>query len=397
MWGYRSRTMARPARRLALGFEGLDIRDLPSGGTVGPPLGPYVAPATTVPRVLSPPAIVVPNLAVNEFLATQLGPGVASVQEQADVQGAWQNTLAVNQVLSQPFITAVLGRQDTYTLLGSAVSATGGTLSEVYSATAPLVVNALQTGSSHGGPNAPRQVPGLRLISALSHNHNFPGAHTDSLLYELHVAAERQVFSLSTAQTNLVSQGIVQFLNQVYALNQAGAFTPAVPPAAAKLPRGPLYGTLLVSLGAVRNLASVDPTLSGLQLPVVGNFEGRIDVGFVLDRTGNFGIALMARGPLAGAPAGVTSPNTIAGDIRIDVSNARNISALNGLSTVEGLTQAAALSGSIETSRLQNGVTTFGASAGYGSGLEFGTGMEYTQVIPLGNVYALIPEYPKQS
>ena len=48
----------------------------------------------------------------------------------------------------------------------------------------------------------------------------------------------------------------------------------------------------------MRELASVDPSLSGLQLPVVGNFDGRIDVGFVLDRAGNFGIALTARGPL---------------------------------------------------------------------------------------------------
>ena len=94
------------------------------------------------------------------------------------------------------------------------------------------------------------------------------------------------------------------------------------------VPKGQLFGTLYVSLGAVRELASVDPALSGLQLPDVGNFEGRIDVGFVLDRAGNFGIALTARGPLYGAPPGVTSANEIAGDIRIEVSNARNISDL---------------------------------------------------------------------
>ena len=147
----------------------------------------------------------------------------------------------------------------------------------------------------------------------------------------------------------------------------------------------------------MRELASVNPALSGLPLPVVGNFEGRIDVGFVLDRAGDFGIALTARGPLTGAPPGVTSANEIAGDIRIEVSNAQNISDLNGLSTVEGLNQGASLSGDVETSRLQNGVSTFGASVGYGAGLEYGTGIEYTQVIPLGNAYALIPEFPKQS
>ena len=93
----------------------------------------------------------------------------------------------------------------------------------------------------------------------------------------------------------------------------------------------------------------------------------------------------------------MTSANEIAGDIRIEVSNAQNISDLNGLSTVEGLNQGASLSGDVETSRLQNGVSTFGASVGYGAGLEYGTGVEYTQVIPLGNAYALIPEYPAQS
>ena len=178
-------------------------------------------------------------------------------------------------------------------------------------------------------------------------------------------------------------------------LNQAGAFTPVVPPPAATLPKRPLYGTLYVSLGAVRNLGSVAPALSGLPLPVVGNFDGRIDVGFVFDRAGDFGIALTARGPLSGSPRGVASANVIAGDIRIAVSNAQNLAALDGLGTVEGLNQGAALSGGIETSQLPNGDSTFAASVGYGSGLEFGTGMAYTQVIPLGNVYALIPEYPK--
>ncbi len=222
-------------------------------------------------------------------------------------------------------------------------------------------------------------------------------AHTNTLLYELRVAVARQVFSLSSTQANLVSQGFTQFLNQVATLNQEGAFTPSVPPAAETLPRGQLYGTLLVSLGALRNLESVDPTLSGLQLPTVGNFEGRIDVGFVFDRAGDFGIALTARGPLYGAPPGATSDNVIAGDISIQVSDARTLPALDGLSTLEGITQGSALSGEIATSKLQNGITTFSSTVGYGSGLEYGTGMAYTQIIPLGNVYALIPEYPKTS
>ena len=198
------------------------------------------------------------------------------------------------------------------------------------------------------------------------------------------------------AQSNLVSQGLTEFLSEVSSLDQSGTFNPAVPPPGVPLPKGRLYGTLYVSLGAVRELASVNSSQSGLQLPGVGNFEGRIDLGFVLDRAGNFGIALTARGPLTGAPPGVTSANEIAGDIRVEVSNAHNISDLNGLSTVEGLNQGESLSGGVESSRLQNGVSTFGASIGYGAGLEYGTGIEYTQVIPLGNIYALLPEFPPQ-
>ncbi len=395
MWGYSSRTGARAGRRMALGVEGLDFKALP--GAVGPPLGPYLAAASVLPQVTSLQTIVDPHFAVNDFLSTQLGSAVNTVQQQADIYGAAENNLVANQVVSQPFIHAVLSRQDTYTLLGQAISATDGVLSGVYSATGPLLANALLTGSAHPGPNAPRQLPGLRLVNTINHNHNFPNSVTSAFFYELHIAVERQVFSLSPTQANLVSQGITQFLDEVSTLDQAGTFNPVVPQAAVPLPKGRLDGTLYVSLGAVRELTSVNPSLSGLQLPVVGNFEGRIDVGLVLDRAGNFGIALTARGPLTGAPPGVTSANEIAGDIRLEVSNAPNITDLDGLSTVEGLNQGASLSGGVETSRLQNGVSTFGASVGYGAGLEYGTGIEYTQVIPLGNAYALIPEYPTQS
>jgi hypothetical protein len=404
MWGYASRTGARRPRRTVLGVESLDIKILPTGA-VGPHLGPYVAGATSLPKATTLQTIVDPHFAIPGFLSTQLGSVINGVQQQSDAQGAPQSNLVANQVISQTFIHSILSRQDTYTLLGQAVSSAekaspvgsnAETLSNVYSVTGPIVVNALITGSFHAGPNAPRTIPGLGLVNALIHNRAFPTKHLSAFLYELHIAAERQVLSLSAAQASLVSQGVSQFLNQVTALSQAGTFNPAVPPPGVPMPKNQLYGTLYVSLGAVRELASVDPALSGLQLPVVGNFEGRIDVGFVLDKTGNFGIALTARGPLFGAPPGVVSANVIAGDIRVEVSNGKNISNLNGLSTVEGLNQGAALSGGVETSRLQNGISTFGASIGYGAGLEFGTGLEYTQVIPLGNAYALLPEFPPQ-
>ena len=197
MRGSRSRRERRQRQRIAPSIEGLANRELPSAGAVGPPLGPYLAPATSLPKVSIPPTIVDPHVELAQFLSGQLGSSVNQVQQQADLQGASQNALVVNEVASQPFIHAVLSRQDTYTLLGLAVSATGGSLSDVYSATGPLVANALQTGSPHGGPNAPRRIPGLRLVTALPHNHNFPNHHTSSLLYELHVAVDRQVFSLS--------------------------------------------------------------------------------------------------------------------------------------------------------------------------------------------------------
>src|SRR5438270_13727962 len=122
MWGYKSRTGARPARRMALGIEGLDIKVLPHGA-VGPPLGPYLAAATSLPQATSLQTIVEPHFAINGFLSGQLGSAVNGVQQQADLQGASENNLVANQVVSQPFIHSVFSRKDTFTLLGLAVTA----------------------------------------------------------------------------------------------------------------------------------------------------------------------------------------------------------------------------------------------------------------------------------
>ena len=158
---------------------------------------------------------------------------------------------------------------------------------------------------------------------------------------------------------------------------------------------GPLDKTVEVTLGALRNLSDVPSAISGLALESIGNFPGRVDVGFVFDRRGNFGIEFTARGPLSGSPAGVASANAVGGDIRVEVSNAPSLSALTGERRVEGLTQGTALSGALQASTSNTGVSAFSTAVGYGSGLEFGTGVEYTQVVPLGNVNALIPEFPK--
>jgi hypothetical protein len=395
MSGRPSRRAPRQPRRMRPALEGLDSRELLSGGAVGHSLGTFFVPGTSVPRVSTPTVIVNAHAALSSFLTAELGSGLQVVVRQAEELNASSNNVVASAVLSQPLVHAVLSRQDTYALLGSAVGAAGGNVSTAYTTTAGIVASALQTGTSRPAPNAPRAVPGLRLASALVHNNNLSSTRSQSFLRAFHVAVERGVFSLSSLQNNLVGQGFAQFVTQVNTLNQAGAFQPSVPPAAPTLPVGPLGGTLEVSLGALRNLADVGSPLTGLPLPVIGNFPGRIDVGFVFDRAGNYGIILTARGPLSGAPKGVASADTVGGDVRVSVSNASSLSALNGQHLVEGLTQGSALLGDLQASTYSNGVSTFSASAGYGTGLEFGTGTAYTQVIPLGNVYAIIPEFPK--
>lgn len=375
--------------------EGLDTRVLLSWGGVGPELGSFVAPGVNSPRATRPSLTVDPHTTINHFLGNRLGPGLDRVARHVELQEGDSNNQVFERVLSQKFVHAILSRKDTYTLLGSAVPAgEGGLQSQVYQATGPVLTEALRSGLSQPAPNAPRTVPGLRLVDSFGRNTNFGGAQAGTFLRAFRLAADRKVFTLSARQSDLVARGIAQFQDQVNQLNIAGAFQPVVPAPAPDLPGGRLNGTLEVSLGAFRNLTSIDPALSGLQLPGVGNFPGRIDVGYVFDRAGNFGIALTARGPLASAPAGVASANVIGGDVRIEVSDAPNLAALNGRRTVEGLTQGSPSAGGLESARYESGIATFAASAGYGAGFEFGTGTAYTQVIPLGNVYALVPEFP---
>ena len=376
-------------------LEGLDTRVLLSWGGNGPELGSFVAPAVNSPRASRPSLTVDPHLTINHFLGNRLGPGLDRIARQVELQESDSNNQVFERVLSQRFVHAILSHKDTYTLLGSAVPAGGGALqAQVFSATGPILTEALRSGLSQPTPNAPRTVPGLRLVDSLGRNTNFGGAQAGRFLRAFRLAADRKVFTLSARQSDLVARGIAQFSDQVNQLNAVGAFQPALPAPAPELPAGRLNGTLEVSLGAFRDLTSIDPTLSGLQLPGIGNFPGRVDVGYVFDRAGNYGIALTARGPLASAPAGVASANVIGGDIRIEVSDAPNLAALNGSRAVEGLIQGSPSSGGLESSRYASGISTFAASAGYGAGFEFGTGTAYTQVVPLGNVHALVPEFP---
>jgi hypothetical protein len=124
-----------------------------------------------------------------------------------------------------------------------------------------------------------------------------------------------------------------------------------------------------------------------LQQPnvVQTDFPERLDVGYIFARNGDYGIILTARGPLSNTPF-APPPNTIAaGDIQTEVSNATSLSQLNGWRIIEGTSEGSGLSGGVSATNA-NGVATFAASAGYGAGFEFGLGVRFSLVIPLGNV-----------
>ena len=126
------------------------------------------------------------------------------------------------------------------------------------------------------------------------------------MIQTFHIAVESQVLSLSDQQQARFG-GIRAIPGECGGMNASGTFQPSTPPPAAKLPHGPLNGTVEVSLGSFRVLNSVAASQTGLPLPGIGNFEGRIDLGFVIDRSGNFGLAITLRGPISDAPKGVAS------------------------------------------------------------------------------------------
>jgi hypothetical protein len=270
-----------------------------------------------------------------------------------------------------------------------------GSLADVFTSTGTNLDTALISGAPQRAPNAPRTVPGLRLISLLGNSSLFPAASRSALLRMMRVAVQRKLFDLNGLTQQRISQGLNQL---VQAVNQLGtaAFRPAVPPPGVSLPTGALAGTLQVSAGVFQDLFDASPDFSGLQLPNIGNFPGRLDVGFVFDLAGNYGLALTVRGPLASAPGALSTPNVVGGDVKVEFSNAPNIAALNGLRSVEGVEVGSGLGGGVEASNTASGATTFAGSVGYGSGFEFGTGVAYTQVVRLGNINSLIPQRPRR-
>lgn len=270
-----------------------------------------------------------------------------------------------------------------------------GTFSSTYVATAPLLTQIFNAGVKSAAPNAPNAVPGLRLAPYLLHHNPFPTPTAGKdLAKALRLAVQRGVFTLDSAQSTVVSAGISQFATQVQSLIVSGTFHPAVPVQPPSLPSKPLSGTLELSAGAVRNLLDVSPSISGLALPALGNFPGRLDVGYVFDRSGNFGLILTLRGPLQNANPVPTPVDVAGGDVRLEVSNATNISALSGRRTEEAVDVGSGFSNQLGNARFSNGTAAFSASSGNGFGLEYGTAVGFSTVIPLGNVYALIPSAP---
>jgi hypothetical protein len=270
-----------------------------------------------------------------------------------------------------------------------------GTFASTYAATAPLLDQIFDAGVKAVSPNAPNAVPGLRLAPFLLHHDPFPSESSGKALAKaLRLAVQRSVFTLDSAQMTTVSSGISQFAEQVQSLMTVGSFTPAVPAQPPSLPSKSLSGTLEVSAGVATDLLDVAASDSGLALPALGNFPGRLDVGYVVDREGNYGIILTLHGPLQNANPVPTPVDIAAGDVRVEVSNATNIDQLTGSRAEEGVDVGSGVWAALGTSQYASGINTFSASAGNGFGLDYGTGAGYSMVIPLGNVYALIPSEP---
>jgi hypothetical protein len=256
-------------------------------------------------------------------------------------------------------------------------------LPSVYGSTGPLLTELFRSGLSQMAPTALPTVPGLRLVNTLDSYHNLPDPNRSRVFYQMRIAANKQLLALNGTQTNLVNKGLSDFLavvdnwkasstpqlNQLIATHPGGQLVPTPV-------RGPLNGTVAVSLGVVQQ-----PNVVQLDSPE------RVDVGFIFARNGDYGLKLTARGPLS-TTLPTAPPNKIAaGDIQTEVSNATNILQLQGWRIVEGVTEGAVLSGGVAATN-QDHVATFATSAGYGAGLEFGLGVQYTRIIPLGNVFS---------
>ncbi|RUL87492.1 hypothetical protein [Tautonia sociabilis] len=447
-----SKRVRGPHRTLRPTVEPLDGRvllsDLPIAGGK---LGPFLEPAAIRPRIRQTPTVTPATPQVNRYLSLLLGPETMEpIRAQAATRGAGMRAIIAQRVVSQPVINGLLGSADTYTLLNSPatrellgydvlfmpdppvetpgphlppdplapdepeepvqlpVTSPVGTLAPVYEPTGPVLSQALLTGLQRRGPNTPAVVRGLRLARALGDRQVVPPGVTANYLRLFRVAVERGAFDLSSAQTEGIKDGVTHFLTEVDRLQAEGIFTPSVPLATEPnlLGGATLGSTVQVTTGAVRDLVGVtSPQQAGLPLFAAEQvtdpqssqvFPGRIDAGFVVAANGDYGLILSARGPLLDAPAGFAT-DTVGGDVRLELSNATSLEQLNGLRVVEGTYVGSVVSGEITASRsprLGGDLITLGGAYGFGTGMAFGSAVTYTQVIPLGNLNALIPQAP---
>ena len=116
MAGRDSGKAVRPSRRVGLGVEALDRRELMAAGGIAQSLGPFVGPGQGGPRVAKPAKVVNAHDSVQTILAATLGPGLDRVQSRGEAAGQTSAAVLKKAVLNQPFVHAVLSDGDTYQL-----------------------------------------------------------------------------------------------------------------------------------------------------------------------------------------------------------------------------------------------------------------------------------------
>ena len=144
----------RSTRALTPTLEGLDQRVVLSA-SLGPSLGSFLAPGVTIPAVSGTSAVVGPVATVESVVSNQLDFDFNTIPATSRAQAASTANLVSTRVYNQPLIRFLLGRQDTYTLLTSAVTDWDGAAGTSYSDAGPILESALATASKKPGPNAP--------------------------------------------------------------------------------------------------------------------------------------------------------------------------------------------------------------------------------------------------
>jgi hypothetical protein len=254
----------------------------------------------------------------------------------------------------------------------------------IYSSTGPQLQALFQSGTPKGAPTGLPTVPGLRLADALLQNGNFTSAGLGRYFRMMRFAVTKQLLQPTDAQRQGFNTAVNDFLGVVDNWNevsapQFAAIVAAQPPGnpVPPLAVGPLNNTLAVSLGVIQQPNSIQ-----------ADAPERIEVGYVFAKNGDYGIILTARGSLSTTVPNPPPPPApiVAGDVQLGVSNAPALVSLNGWREVEGLNEGSILSGTISETN-SGGLATFSASAGYGGGFDYGLGIQFTKVIPLGNVF----------